>query len=89
MAEAICQRRGEQWTAPRRRTYELLLKAGGPVKAYDLISTFAQAGESLAKPPTIYRALDFLLAQGLVTASKVSTPSSPALPKTGGMRLAS
>lgn len=66
VAESLCQRRGEQWTAPRRRTYELLVKAGGPVKAYDLISTFAQAGERLAKPPTIYRALDFLLAQGLV-----------------------
>lgn len=51
---------------PRRRTYELLLEAGCPVKAYDLISTYAQAGERLAKPPTIYRALDFLLAQGLV-----------------------
>lgn len=65
-AEALCQRRGEQWTVSRRRIYELLLKAGCPVKAYSLISTYAQAGERVATPPTIYRALDFLLAQGLV-----------------------
>lgn len=65
-AEARCQRRGERWTPPRHRTYELLLRAGRPVKAYDLVSTYAQAGERLAAPPTVYRALDFLLAAGLV-----------------------
>lgn len=65
-AATHCEARGEQWTPSRRQTYELLLQAGGAVKAYDLISTYAQAGERLAKPPTIYRALDFLLAAGLV-----------------------
>jgi Fur family zinc uptake transcriptional regulator len=36
------------------------------VKAYDLISTFGQVGEGPAKPPTVYRALEFLERQGLV-----------------------
>ena len=35
-------------------------------KAYDLISSYAHDGEPVAKPPTIYRALEFLTAQGLV-----------------------
>ncbi len=55
--------RGLQWTAPRRRVYELLLQAGGPVKAYDLMDLFAEGKP--AKPPTVYRALDFLEHQGL------------------------
>jgi Fur family transcriptional regulator, zinc uptake regulator len=38
-AEAKCIAQGERWTPPRRRTYELLLQAGAPVKAYDLLSS--------------------------------------------------
>jgi len=56
---------GESWTAPRQRTYELLLQAGRPVKAYDLIAAYAGAGRPPPKPPTVYRALDFLVVQGL------------------------
>lgn len=51
-------------TAPRRRVLELLLAAGEPVKAYDLIARFGRDGEA-AKPPTVYRALEFLERQGL------------------------
>lgn len=65
-AERRCAVAGERWTPSRRRIYELLLQAGSPVKAYDLISTYAHDGEPVAKPPTIYRALEFLTAQGLV-----------------------
>lgn len=42
---------------------ELLLAADGPVKAYDLIAAFGADGAP-AKPPTVYRALDFLESQG-------------------------
>jgi Fur family zinc uptake transcriptional regulator len=64
-AEAACLRAGERWTSPRRRTYELLAKAGRPVKAYDLIAAFGPTPRP-AKPPTVYRALDFLESLGLV-----------------------
>ncbi|MBW3559227.1 MAG: transcriptional repressor [Proteobacteria bacterium] len=47
----------ERLTDSRRRVLELLLEAGGPVKAYDLIAAYGQGG---AKPPTVYRALEFL-----------------------------
>ena len=65
-AEQQCAAAGERWTPSRCRTYELLLRAGSPVKAYDLISSYAVEGEPVAKPPTVYRALEFLTEQGLV-----------------------
>lgn len=55
---------GERLTAPRRRVLELLFESGQPVKAYDLMAAY-QPG-SPAKPPTVYRALEFLERQGLV-----------------------
>lgn len=55
---------GERMTAPRRRVLSLLLAAGEPVKAYDLIARFGADGQA-AKPPTVYRALEFLERQGL------------------------
>lgn len=62
-AEARCGGDGQRMTAPRRRVLELLLSAPGPVKAYDLIGAFGADGEA-AKPPTVYRALEFLEKQG-------------------------
>jgi Fur family zinc uptake transcriptional regulator len=53
-------------TAPRRRVLELMLEAGQPVKAYDLMAAYGQGEEGPAKPPTVYRALEFLEKQGLV-----------------------
>lgn len=62
LAEARCLAAGERWTKPRQRTYELLVDAEGhAARAYDLIAAFAPGG---VKPPTVYRALDFLIAHG-------------------------
>ncbi len=41
-----------------------LLTSGEPMKAYDLIAGYGEDGTA-AKPPTVYRALDFLERQGL------------------------
>ena len=62
-AEARCEAAEQRLTQPRRRVLELLLKAGQPVKAYDLIAGFGDDGAP-AKPPTVYRALEFLERQG-------------------------
>jgi Fur family zinc uptake transcriptional regulator len=43
---------------------ELLLQTGQPAKAYDLIAVYGEDGVA-AKPPTVYRALEFLVRQGL------------------------
>lgn len=58
-AENRCAETQERLTTPRRRVLELLLEADGPLKAYDLIAAFGATGEP-AKPPTVYRALEFL-----------------------------
>jgi Fur family zinc uptake transcriptional regulator len=58
-AESRCAATQERLTPPRRRVLALLLEAHGPLKAYDLIAAFGEGGEP-AKPPTVYRALEFL-----------------------------
>ena len=63
-ADARSVQAGERMTAPRRRVLTLLLEAGEPVKAYDLIARFGEDGQA-AKPPTVYRALEFLEKLGL------------------------
>lgn len=65
LASARIEAGGERFTAPRRRVLELLLADGGPVKAYDLMARYSTESGP-AKPPTVYRALDFLEGQGLV-----------------------
>ena len=62
-AEVRCARSDQKLTTPRRRVLQLLLQAGKPVKAYDLIAAFGEDGAP-AKPPTVYRALEFLERQG-------------------------
>lgn len=61
-AERRCIAAGETLTPLRRRVLELLLEQSGPAKAYDLLPLIDAAKQ--AKPPTIYRALDFLVRQG-------------------------
>lgn len=64
-AEAACARRGARLTALRRRVLELVWGGHGPVGAYALLDALRGEGQNAA-PPTVYRALDFLLEQGLV-----------------------
>jgi Fur family zinc uptake transcriptional regulator len=64
-AEAACLRRGARLTPLRRQVLELILDAEAPVGAYALLDRL-KAGRPGAAPPTIYRALDFLLEHGLI-----------------------
>ncbi|TVS13573.1 MAG: transcriptional repressor [Wenzhouxiangella sp.] len=58
--EGKCRSRGLRLTPTRRRVLELVMAADGPVKAYDLLDDLKRERPGAA-PPTIYRALDFLL----------------------------
>lgn len=58
--EQQCRKQGLRLTATRRRVLELILAAEGPVKAYDLLDELKRERPGAA-PPTVYRALDFLL----------------------------
>jgi Fur family zinc uptake transcriptional regulator len=51
----------------RKSLLGLVAEAGKPVKAYDLLELVREGeGAGAAAPPTVYRALDFLLANGFI-----------------------
>src|SRR5690606_29397539 len=64
-AERVCAGRGARLTELRRRVLELVWQSHRPVGAYPLLAALGRDGHAPA-PPTVYRALDFLQAQGLV-----------------------
>jgi Fur family zinc uptake transcriptional regulator len=63
-AAALCARRGVRFTAQRRRVLELVCRAERPIGAYEILDQLREG--ATAAPPTVYRALDFLLEQGLI-----------------------
>jgi Fur family zinc uptake transcriptional regulator len=65
-AEALCQARGVRLTAQRRRVLAILCGATRPLGAYEILDAMRHEGARAQAPPTVYRALDFLLEQGLV-----------------------
>ena len=62
--EALCRAKGVRLTPIRRRVLEVLLGAAKPLGAYDLADALVSQGRRMA-PITVYRALDFLIEQGL------------------------
>ncbi|MFC7543387.1 Fur family transcriptional regulator [Siccirubricoccus deserti] len=65
-AAALCARRGAQLTALRRQVLGLVIGSDQPVGAYALLDRLRESRAGAA-PPTVYRALDFLVEQGLST----------------------
>ncbi|WP_435329082.1 zinc uptake transcriptional repressor Zur [Vibrio hannami] len=61
----ICEARGVRFTPQRRRVFELICSSPSASSAYDLLEQLKES-EPQAKPPTVYRALDFLLEQGFI-----------------------
>ena len=64
-ADAICAERGARLTDLRRQVLGLILQEESPTGAYDLLDRL-RATRQGAAPPTVYRALDFLLEHGLI-----------------------
>lgn len=64
-AAHVCQEQGARLTPLRRRVLELIWSGHRPTGAYDILETLKRERRNAA-PPTVYRALDFLLGQGLV-----------------------
>ncbi len=63
--EDTCRERSLRLTPSRREVLVLVAAAGRPVKAYDLLERLRERHASAA-PPTVYRALDFLLEHGFI-----------------------
>jgi len=64
-ADQLCRENGTSLTALRRAVLTLILEAEGPITAYQLLDQLKAVRKS-AVPPTIYRALDFLIENRLV-----------------------
>ncbi|ANO50773.1 Fur family transcriptional regulator [Woeseia oceani] len=64
-AEALCRERGLRFTATRRQVLELVWASHKPIGAYDILDALNQSGKKAA-PPTVYRALEFLIEADLV-----------------------
>ena len=70
--ELACRERGLRLTPIRAHVLGLIADAGKPLKAYDLLDQIRLSkggegeGPGAAAPPTVYRALDFLLANGFI-----------------------
>lgn len=63
--EAECKERGLRFTKRRRQVLRRIAEEGKPVKAYDLMDML-RTDEGPLAPPSVYRALDFLVDNGFI-----------------------
>ena len=64
-AEALCAARGVRLTDTRREVLSLVWQSHVPIGAYDILAKLNKDGGKVA-PMAVYRALEFLMDQGLV-----------------------
>ena len=67
LAVSLCAARGNKLTALRRQVLELLWERRRPMGAYALIEELSLRHSRRIGPPTIYRALEVLMSQRLVS----------------------
>lgn len=65
MAKRYCRDHGKRLTQGRRLILQLVYKRHGLIKAYDVLNDL-RAIRGKADAPTVYRALDFFVEQGLM-----------------------
>ena len=64
-AAEVCAQRGLNLTPVRRRILEIVWRAHEPIGAYEILAELSKERDKAA-PPTVYRALEFLIDAGLV-----------------------
>lgn len=64
-AQDICEARDTRFTPLRRRVLELVWVKHEPITAYEILDLLSEGRKRVA-PPTVYRALDFLIEEGFV-----------------------
>ena len=64
-AQQICEQKGLRFTEIRQRILQFIWSNHEPILAYDLLKLLRQE-KANAEPPTVYRALDFLLENQLI-----------------------
>ena len=63
--EAMCAEKGIRFTEPRRHVLEIIAGARKPMGAYDILEALGQYIDD-PKPPTAYRAIEFLQEQDMI-----------------------
>ena len=64
-ARNLCIARGSRLTALREQVLRIVWRSHNPIGAYEVLDELAKEHKS-ARPPTVYRALEFLQLHGLV-----------------------
>lgn len=64
-AETLCERQGITLTELRRKVLEIVWRNHEAIKAYDILGLLGSTDKP-AKPPTVYRTLQFLQKSGLI-----------------------
>jgi Fur family zinc uptake transcriptional regulator len=62
----LCQQRDSHLTTLRYQVLELVWRSHKPLGAYAILECLQNTQGRPAAPPTVYRALDFLLSEGLI-----------------------
>jgi Fur family zinc uptake transcriptional regulator len=65
-AKALCTAQGVNLTPLREDVLTLVWQSHKPLGAYDILEALSKKENRRTAPPTVYRALEFLQAQGLV-----------------------
>ncbi|WP_277345536.1 Fur family transcriptional regulator [Pseudomaricurvus alkylphenolicus] len=65
-AQRICSDNGVRLTQLREQVLRLIWQSHRPLGAYALMEMLAEQSTRRVAPPTVYRALEFLLEQGLI-----------------------
>jgi Fur family zinc uptake transcriptional regulator len=66
-ARQVCETRKLRLTSRRRQVLEILLASHQPLGAYDILAELNRAASAdRIAPPIVYRALEFLLAEGFI-----------------------
>ena len=63
--DTFCESNGLRITKPRQYVYEIVADAQKPIGAYDILAKLSKKLDN-PKPPTAYRALEFLSEHGFI-----------------------
>lgn len=62
----ICRSNNLGFTDIRKQVFEIIIKNNKPIKAYQILDEIRNITNKSSHPPTVYRAIDFLIENGFV-----------------------
>jgi len=64
--DEICRSNNLGFTDIRKLVFEIIIKNNKPIKAYQILDEIRNITNKPSHPPTVYRAIDFLIENGFV-----------------------